>query len=66
MKRNARKSIPRDALMYFDNEKVLCVTPLKFIVDGENCEEGEWVEVFIPKEKEKGKQKALIVKISGK
>ena len=57
MKRNARKSIPRDALMYFDNEKVLCVTPLKFIVDGENCEEGEWVEYSYPRKKKKGSKR---------
>ena len=57
MKRNARKSIPRDALMYFDNEKVLCVTPLKFIVDGENCEEGEWVEYSHPWKKKKGSKR---------
>ena len=30
MKRTQRETMPKKALMYFKDEKILCVTPLKY------------------------------------
>ena len=60
MKIKQRISLPKKALLYFKIEKILCITPLKYIISGEQVE-GSWVKVLIPQEKEKGEQCAQIM-----
>ena len=51
MKRTQRETMPKKALMYFKDEKILCVTPLKCIISGDH-KQGSWGKVVIPQEKD--------------
>ena len=64
MARPIRKTLPKEALMYFEAQRILCEIPLKYVTDG-NKDEGEWVTVYLPQEKENGYQRAKIIRISG-
>ena len=47
MKRLRKATAYKRALMFFDKEKQLCITPLKCVTSGK-YEEGSWVDVLIP------------------
>lgn len=58
MKRSARKSLPKESLLYFQSDKSLCVVPTKYIID-EGKKINPKVSVLLPQETEKGVQTSL-------